>query len=165
MRSVIQHYTGNACVEIGIGYGSNLLELREKFDLAIGTDLMITDGFGRLRGSNVELFLADSLNCFRRGIFDLVVINPPYLPSEEIVDRAVDGGNGGFEVASHFLDEADRVLAYEGRILILLSSETSFSDFATYCRKKELSFEPIRSKSLFFEQLTVYEIKKNHCIC
>ena len=65
-----------------------------------------------------------------RGTFDLVIFNPPYLPTqpEERIDDwleyALDGGESGRVVIERFADGAGRVLAPGGRILLLVSSLT-----------------------------------------
>ena len=64
------------------------------------------------------------------GPFDLVIFNPPYLPTrdEEKIDDwleyALDGGVDGRVVIERFANEAGRVLAPGGRILLLISSLT-----------------------------------------
>jgi release factor glutamine methyltransferase len=65
-----------------------------------------------------------------RGTFDLVLFNPPYLPTlpEERIDdwfeHALDGGASGRVVIERFAAGVGRILAAEGRILLLISSLT-----------------------------------------
>lgn len=160
LRQALQSYSGNCCLEIGFGYGSNLLSLQRRFALIIGTDVQRTDGIERLRESGMDAVLADGATCFRPWSFDLVIINPPYLPSEEILDKTVDGGRGGFEVARHLLGHALSVLRSEGKILVVLSSETSKDDFDLFCKIQGLSTRLVSSKRLFFETLSVYELRR-----
>jgi methylase of polypeptide subunit release factors len=160
LRKASKSYRGNRCVEMGIGYGSNLIELADHFGDTVGTDISLTEGFKRSKRSEANLFVADRATCFKDGTFDLVIMNPPYLPSGEIVDNTVDGGIAGFHVPMQFLKEALRVLQPLGAILILLSSETSFTYFRRFCEDNHLIVKQIMSKSVFFETLTVYEIRK-----
>jgi release factor glutamine methyltransferase len=59
------------------------------------------------------------------GVFDWIVFNPPYLPSEGgLQDRTWDGGQGGADVIGRFLDDAMTHLRPGGSILLIVSSET-----------------------------------------
>ena len=161
LRKSLIGYSGENCLEIGLGYGANLLELSRNFEISVGTDVRKTDGFARLRGKErVSAILSDTASCFRSESFDLVVLNPPYLPCERIEDVAIDGGKNGFEVTARFLEEAERVLRPRGKILLLFSSEESLDEFLTFCKDRNLVYSRIMSKSLFFEELTVFEIRK-----
>ena len=65
-----------------------------------------------------------------RAIFDLVLFNPPYLPTEpgeridDWLEYALDGGESGRDVIERFASGVGRVLSPEGRILLLVSSLT-----------------------------------------
>jgi release factor glutamine methyltransferase len=69
-----------------------------------------------------------------RGPFDLVLFNPPYLPTQpeermgDWLEYALDGGESGRTVIARFAAEAGRVLAPGGRILLLISSLTGLSE-------------------------------------
>lgn len=69
-----------------------------------------------------------------RGLFDLVLFNPPYLPTqpEERMDDwlecALDGGKNGRALIERFARNIGDVLAPDGRILLLISSLTGLSD-------------------------------------
>jgi release factor glutamine methyltransferase len=161
MRKAVKPYSGNSCIEIGIGYGSILLDLQARFQEVAGTDIALTEGFKVLQGARIDLVITDRASCFRETSFDLVIMNPPYLRSVSIVDSSIDGGKDGFEVPNLFLQDALRVLRPKGAILILLSSETSKSDFETFCVENNLVIRKVLSKSLFFETLIVYELRKS----
>jgi len=85
--------------------------------------------------------------------YDLIVFNPPYLPNTEH-DSGVDttGGKKGSEVINGFLNQAQKYLNKEGKVLILVSSLTKDTNFKKY--KKKL----VAEKKLFFEKLFVYEL-------
>ena len=69
-----------------------------------------------------------------RGPFDLVLFNPPYLPTrpEERIDDwleyALDGGETGRRVIERFARQVGDILAPGGRILLLISSLTGLSE-------------------------------------
>ena len=157
LRAVLRNCSGESCVEIGVGYGSNLEELEKRFKIAVGTDIQRTVAFSSKKSSN--LVIADCASCFRDGVFELVVSNPPYLPSDKISDIAIDGGKEGFEVAKKILEDSLRVASETGKILFLLSSEST-ERFIEFCQKNNLCFRIKSEKNLFFENLIVYEIWK-----
>lgn len=157
LRKVSKGFAGLRCLEIGIGYGSNISEMRNRFSEAVGTDVRKTDGFAA-RG--VELVVSDSGTCFRKGLFDLVLLNPPYVPSEEIVDPTVDGGQDGLEIAERFLKESADLIAPHGRILIVLSSLNPLKRFQEFCKSLSLQSELAASQELFFESIYVFELSR-----
>lgn len=161
LRRAAARYTGRSCLEVGFGYASNLLDLCGRFALIVGTELKRSDGFARLiADGRASPILADKASCFREQCFDLILVNPPYLPSEGIEDQATDGGRNGFEVPARILEDAVRVLSPGGRILVVLSSETSGEDFFNFCEDRNFSSVPVMTKPLFFEELTVYEVRR-----
>ncbi len=73
-----------------------------------------------------------------RGTFDLILFNPPYLPTlpedriDDWLEYALDGGMSGREVIIRFAEDAGRVLAPGGRILLLISSLTGLPEVAIF---------------------------------
>ena len=152
---------GKSFLEIGTGNGGNLRELVNRFDLIVGTDLASL--FNAKRSSPfAELIVADRATCFRQDSFDVVVFNPPYLPSSTIVDKSVDGGQYGIEVPLQFLESALGVVRKEGKILTLLSNESDLAAFRDYCLNHSLKMKKVGEKTLFFEILQVFELTINH---
>ena len=87
--------------------------------------------------------------------FDIVVFNPPYLPSSTIGDRTTDGGDHGTEIISRFLDELTQHLVENGRGILVISSLNDPERLMM--RHPDLSFKTMRERSLFFERLYVLE--------
>jgi len=64
------------------------------------------------------------------GPFDLVLFNPPYLPTtpgeriDDWLEYALDGGPTGRATIERFVADVGRVLAPFGRVLLLVSSLT-----------------------------------------
>lgn len=85
--------------------------------------------------------------------FDVVLFNPPYLPSIEIKDPTVDGGNDGRHLVDRFLEELPPHLKGDGFALLLVSSLND--PRAVIDSHRELSFSIAASRSLFFEELQV----------
>ena len=88
-----------------------------------------------------------------RKRFDVILFNPPYLPSKQINDPAVDGGKRGRGFIDRFLGDLQLHLKYDGCALLLVSSLNDPS--ALVDRYHELSFSAVASRRLFFEELQV----------
>jgi release factor glutamine methyltransferase len=87
--------------------------------------------------------------------FDIIVFNPPYLPSSTIGDRTTDGGKHGTEVVSRFLDELTEHLVGNGRGMLVVSSLNDPEHLMM--RHPGLSFRTVRERFFFFERLFVLE--------
>jgi release factor glutamine methyltransferase len=151
--------SGGRFLEIGFGSGAILHSLLPRFSLVVGTDVLPKDRAPRDLGS-AELVLSDGAGCFREETFDVVAFNPPYLPSEGILDRTVDGGRGGVEVPLRFLEDALRVLRDGGRIFVLLSDLGDLKTFLSRCETLNVRVREVQRVRLFFESLVVYEIRR-----
>jgi release factor glutamine methyltransferase len=114
-------------LEVGTGSGTIASSL-EKARCIVVTDIN-PHAAKCARKKGLPVVRAD-LFCGIRGTFDLILFNPPYLPTqpEERIDDwlefALDGGSDGREVIGRFLAGAGEHLAPDGRILLLISSLT-----------------------------------------
>lgn len=160
LRRTVKECRGRYALEIGFGNGSIIGELTKNFEFAAGTELVLPRGAVTSIGRGCGVAVADRATCFRSSIFDLVVFNPPYLPSGLLEDIAVDGGRGGIEVPLLFLDEALRVLRQDGTILLVLSSDGDLTRFEEGCRSRTLDVRVAAERDLFYETLYVYELKR-----
>jgi release factor glutamine methyltransferase len=100
------------------------------------------------------------LFCNLNRRFDLIIFNPPYLPSDTNVPRdwltqAWDGGAEGREVIMRFLKQVESYLTSRGRVLIMLSSLTGHQEVTA---RMNAQFEIVRTlteRMVFFETLYV----------
>jgi len=84
------------------------------------------------------------------GVFDWIVFNPPYLPSEGDADEASwAGGETGAETVRRFLHDAHSHLKKRGSVLMVYSGHSGLDedDFRGYVVEK------LDELSLFFETL------------
>ena len=122
---------GDRVLEIGTGSGLIAETLTRKADV-LATDINPhAVAHARLRGVPViRTDLFDGI-C---GVFDLVIFNPPYLPTlpEERIDDwleyALDGGKTGRDTIIRFAEGVGRVLDTGGRALVLISSLTGLKE-------------------------------------
>lgn len=106
-----------------------------------------------------------------RGIearFDLVIFNPPYLPTSEReriegwLNYALDGGTTGRDVISRFLKDLKKHLSPTGRALLLVSSVTGLDEVKEMARSEGLEATEEASDRCFFEQLYVIKLRVAH---
>lgn len=91
--------------------------------------------------------------------FDIIMFNPPYLPSGVMHDRTVDGGKQGTSVINRFLNHVGRHLFQDGFAVLLVSSLNHPERLGG--RYPHLSFKTLRQRSFFFERLYVLEVTRS----
>ncbi|MDH2347200.1 MULTISPECIES: peptide chain release factor N(5)-glutamine methyltransferase [unclassified Bradyrhizobium] len=123
--------------DIGTGSGAILLALLHEIPGAfgVGTDLSLTalktarDNAAALGLGGRASFVACSYAAALRGPFDLIVSNPPYIPSAEIPKLsievrehdphlALDGGNDGYDAYRALIPQATERLAPGGALIV-----------------------------------------------
>ena len=107
-------------------------------------------------GLEINLLLSDLFSKIS-GRFDLILFNPPYLPSVLVNDRSVDGGTDGTMLADRFLKELPEHLERRAYALLLLSSVNHPASVRR--RHRKLEFSTLVRKSLFFEELQVLRVR------
>ena len=163
---VIKKYAVDKVLEIGTGSGLLALELEQNNRLVVGVDLDF-NALNKLRisiakkktGSKINIICCDSASPFRDDVFDLVVFNPPYLPSEKVNDIAIDGGPSGIEISKTWLKDTSRILRKDGRIVFLSSSISDVNGLFAYSRKLGFKVNVLKSKRFFFEELLAIEAR------
>ncbi|WP_227354712.1 HemK2/MTQ2 family protein methyltransferase [Haladaptatus salinisoli] len=118
----------------------------------------------RARDRGVEAVRANLVAPFRDGVFDAVLFNPPYLPTDpdeerdDWMERALSGGESGREVIDPFLDSVGRVLAPEGRVFLLVSSLTGVEEVVERASENGFGAVALRDESFPFETLSVLKL-------
>ncbi len=147
---------------LDVGCGSGVLSLfaaskGAKVTACDVDDLAIENVIRAARklGLNVRAVVSDAWSSISES-FDVVLMNPPYLPSDHFGDAAVDGGRDGIAIVERFADELPSHLHPGGFALVLVSSVTSWQQVF-----KPTKFEVtlVGRKRLFFEELNVLRIK------
>ena len=100
------------------------------------------------------------------GTFDVIIFNPPYLPTapedltHSILDRALDGGPDGTEVALRFIERLPQFLADEGRAYLVVSSLQDMDRIEAELLQKGLASRKAGSERFDFETISVLEIRR-----
>ena len=148
---------GKYALDIGTGSGYLTRILSQNFLQVIGTDI----DFDSLINQNKRIKNciccdgAEALNCK----FDLIVCNMPYLQSDEILDRKVDGGKEGIEVPLKIIKSAVKCLNNSGKMLFVTSSLANYEKLVEEATKLGLALKIVARKKLFFEELILVQVK------
>ncbi|PIY59974.1 hypothetical protein COY95_04225, partial [Candidatus Woesearchaeota archaeon CG_4_10_14_0_8_um_filter_47_5] len=141
----LQEFIPRACrnkktvLDMGAGSGILALAAAKHVPLVVGVDinpLAVSAARKNARTSgtaNAHFFRSNLFSLFKRQVFDaqnsfrrlkqgeepmrfdLIIINPPYLPfNKKFPDPALDGGTHGYEFILRFLEEAGNFLAPRG---------------------------------------------------
>jgi release factor glutamine methyltransferase len=124
-------------LDIGTGSGAILLALLSELPDAtgIGTDIspaalqIARSNADELKLSSRAFFVACNYTAALSGPFDLIVSNPPYIPSQDIAGldpevrdhdphRALDGGADGLDAYRILIPEAVRLLVPAGGLVV-----------------------------------------------
>ncbi len=154
---------GDRVLEVGTGSGFIAAEL-----VRCGSDIVATDinphAVLCARERGVEVLRVDLFSGIR-GTFDLILFNPPYLPTQpdeqidDWLEYALDGGECGRHVIERFAADVGRVLAPSGRCLVLISSLTGLSEVCEIFSRHGFMSEIVTQEATEDEMLYVLRIK------
>jgi len=151
---------GEKVLEIGTGSGIVSLFVKDVADV-LATDIN-PHAVRNARLNGVPVVRTDLFKGIC-GRFDLVIFNPPYLPTPEEerlktwLNRAFDGGPTGRVEIARFLDDVDCILAPGGRILTVISSLTGIEETREMYEQRGFSVEIVSTEKVPFEKLVVFK--------
>ena len=152
---------GDRVLEIGTGSGLIAAELARVTGV-VATD--INPHAVRCAQKKGVTVVQNDLFCGIRSSFDVIVFNPPYLPTQpedridDWLEHALDGGLNGRVVIERFSEQVSRVLAPNGRILLLISSLTGLPEVRDLFFRLGFISEIISRKKIEDETLYVLKI-------
>src|ERR1044072_9990196 len=86
MEDILANYRGKIALEVGIGSGYLTKLLCKNFEFVVGTDIDIASIMyaknNNLANFSNKLLVCSDLSLPLKCKFDLIVSNPPYLPTE-----------------------------------------------------------------------------------
>ena len=152
---------GDRVLEVGTGSGLIAAELAG-ITCVVATDINPHAVLcAREKGVVV---VQNDLFCGIRNSFDVILFNPPYLPTQpeerinDWLEYALDGGLNGRVVIERFSEQVGRVLAPGGRILLLISSLTGLPEVRDLFFKVGFVSEIILRKNIEGEILYILKI-------
>ncbi|MFA6035988.1 MAG: HemK2/MTQ2 family protein methyltransferase [Candidatus Micrarchaeia archaeon] len=157
---------------LDVGTGSGLLALVAKSEDSDVTGIDVSEvavenaKFNASQNGLDCKFMVSDLFSNVEGEYDLVIFNPPYLPSAQgeavkgELDKAWNGGENGREVIDRFLDNFQFFLRPEGSLLTLASSLSGIDQ--TLARLRKHGFEPkvVEEVKMFHEALSIIVAKR-----
>ncbi|ABK14076.1 MAG: methyltransferase [Methanothrix sp.] len=169
MRAAISEASaGDSVIEIGCGSGVISASLIGKVRSILATD--INPHAVRAAASlGIPAVRADLFHGINSK-FDLILFNPPYLPTEDGLDlnpeddrwlsTALDGGADGREVIERFLKGVKNIMSPRGRLLLLISSLTGLDEVQELARRSGFNTEIVAMERYFFEELYVLKLRR-----
>ncbi|MCX6678246.1 MAG: class I SAM-dependent methyltransferase [Methanothrix sp.] len=158
--------TQDLALEIGCGSGFISQELGPRVRRLIATDINpYAAQSARARG--IEVIRADLFRGIK-GKFDLILFNPPYLPTQpeerigQWIDYALDGGENGRLTVDRFLKDLAGHLQPAGRALLLISSLTGLAEVQETAAAFGLTVDVVADEQCFFERLHVLRLGGTH---
>jgi len=168
LKEEIKNYAHSLVLDIGTGSGIQALEASKYASKVYAVDInsaAIKNLKKTIRKNKIKNIIAvksDLFSSLKKIKFDLIIFNPPYLPSDKkYPDKALDGGKRGFELIERFFEEASAFLKPTGLILLVFSSLTNKNKVDEVIIRHLFDFKLIGTKKLFFEQLFLYKISKS----
>lgn len=151
-------------LEVGTGSGHIAASLVGRAGCVVALDINPHSvRAARQRGLDV---LRSDLFAGVRGPFDLVLFNPPYLPTDideridDWLEYALDGGADGRRTIARFLKGLDSVLAEDGRALLLVSSLTGPGEVLQLADAAGLRGAVVLERRIEGETLLVLHLKR-----
>jgi release factor glutamine methyltransferase len=165
IADAIINCSGNYALEIGIGSGYLTEVLCKNFKFVFGTDIdfaSVKHSKYFLRNFNNKFLLCCDICEPIKYMFDLIISNPPYLPSndENIKDDAIYGGKTGVETTLRILNLFRSNLKDKGKIIYVKSSLSDDSKINRFVEENLLKKRTLVKKNNFFEVLEICEITK-----
>jgi len=150
----LKNTKGKNALDIGAGTGYLTKILSTKFHFVVATDINFNSLKSQSEMKNcVCCYGADSLKCD----FDLIICNMPYLPSDTIIDKTIDGGREGIQVPFEIIQSALKRIKKNGRFLFLTSSLANYHKILEKTKKLGYDVCIVARKKLFFEELILVQ--------
>ncbi len=155
----IKNERGKTALDIGTGSGFLAKILAKNFDLVVATDVNIK-ALEQAQKTIPNCICCNAADALTLG-FDLIVCNLPYLPSDEILDHAVDGLGEGIEIPMKLVQSASQVIKKTGKLIYLTSSLANYTELIYRTEQLGFSTKILAKKKLFFEELVLVECIKS----
>jgi release factor glutamine methyltransferase len=164
MEDVLSNYRGKNALEVGIGSGYLTRILCSNFEFVVGTDIDVNSVIyaknnALTKFSNILLVCTD-LSLPLKCKFDLIISNPPYLPTDvdNFDDTTIYGGKNGIEMTIRLLRSIQLQLSEIGKIVIMRSTLSDCLKMDEFIDKLFLNNKIIAKKTFFFESLEIMEL-------
>ncbi|WP_330632193.1 HemK2/MTQ2 family protein methyltransferase [Halocatena halophila] len=154
-------------LEIGTGSGYVASQIVEKTGATVVATDINPHACRSAADKQIEVVRTDIADAIK-GQFDVVVCNPPYLPTDpddefdDWMEYALSGGPDGRALVNPLLEELPRLLTDDGRAYLLVSTLTGIDAITERAAEFDLLVETIAEEPVPFETLTVLKITQKH---
>jgi release factor glutamine methyltransferase len=152
-------------LDVGTGSGYVARHLADERGATVVASDVNPHACRQARERGLAAVRGDLVSPFRAGVFDVVVFNAPYLPTDpdrewgDWMEAALSGGESGRAVVEPFLADLRRVLAPGGDAFLLVSSLTGVEAVRDAARANGLTTVQAASESHSFERLVVLHLR------
>jgi release factor glutamine methyltransferase len=161
---------GERVLEIGVGSGYVSLVASQGAAFVVGIDInphaaRLAKANARLNGiANVDFIISDLFSPIR-GRFNLILVNPPYLPEkggawQGPLELAWDGGEDGRRLTERFIKEVQDYLEPNGRVLMIQSSLSGYEETVRSLSSRGFQVKTLAEQKLFFETIYLIEARR-----
>ncbi len=169
IRSVRLHQ-GDRVLEIGTGTGVVAIHCARLGCRVTATDIQgsaVALARENAAANSVELeLLQGDMFAPVKGVFDVVILNPPYLPTapgdltHTPLDGALDGGPDGTAVALRFIADLPRHLAKGGHAYMVISSLQEGARIRRSIHDRGLAARVVGTERFDLESISVLEVRR-----
>ncbi|MDQ6722972.1 MAG: methyltransferase [Thermoproteota archaeon] len=165
IADAIVNFNGDCALEIGIGSGYLTDILCKNYKFVLGTDLDYASvkhsKYVLTKFNNKFLICCDICEPIK-SLFDIIISNPPYLPSisNDKQDNTIYGGQTGVETTLRILQLFKSNLKDKGKIIFVKSSLSDNHKINQFVEKNHLKKRTLAKKKYFYEMLEICEITK-----
>ncbi len=155
----LKNKTGQSALDIGTGSGILANTLSKNFAFVVATDIN-TVALVKAHETIDNCICCNAADAVHAS-FDLIVCNLPYLPSDKLLDPAVDGLHDGTEIPSVIIKSASSRLEKNGKMVFLTSSLAKYDSLIKLSESLGFDVTIAAKKKLFYEELIIIECTKN----
>lgn len=150
LAECIKDLKGDSALDICTGSGYIAKILSKNFRIVVATDI---DKCILKSDARISYICCNGASALKSR-FDIITINPPYLPSDMVSDITVDGGNEGIEVTLSLMKQCINLMHEKSRLFVVSSSLSNINKLLDI---EELETKIVKKKRLWFEELIVIE--------
>jgi release factor glutamine methyltransferase len=155
----LKNKKGRSALDIGTGSGILANVLSKNFTFVVATDIN-TIALAKTHETIDNCICCNAADALHAR-FDLIVCNLPYLPSDQLIDPAVDGLHDGTEIPSVIIQSASRRIEKNGKMILLASSLAKYETLIKLSESLGFDVAIAATKKLFYEELIIMECTRN----
>ncbi|GAA5819399.1 MAG: methyltransferase [Methanobrevibacter sp. CfCl-M3] len=156
---------GDEVLEIGTGSGIIAIKASILAKSVFATDinydaLKLAEKNIRMNEiENIELCFGNLFEPVKNKKFDLILFNPPYLPTneddifEDNLNYAFDGGIDGMKTINPFLNQVKNHLKSDGKVQMIQSSLSKIQETINKLEKNGFAVDITARERFFFEEI------------